>query len=67
MLETLKELVGKDAAYELAGNITRETLIDSYDIMCSLEEDKSKEGKALWRTIKYFSTPDQWKEFKRAF
>jgi hypothetical protein len=49
--------------WELFEDITRLCLVDSYHTNEEVGDDP-KVSKALLKIIKYYSTPDQWKQFK---
>jgi len=55
-----------DAVWDIAGECTRQYLIDCYELQKHWEgePDSDKILKALKRIIKYVSTTDQWKEFE---
>jgi hypothetical protein len=53
--------------WELFEDITRQCLIDSYKVNEEMKEydEYKKFHKALKVMIKYYSTPDQWKQFQK--
>jgi hypothetical protein len=53
----------RDGVTDAVGELVRECLIDSYFIVVEVGDDKSI-LRNLKKTIKYYSTPDQWEEFK---
>ena len=50
---------------EVLDEVIRKELIESYECSVSVEGRNGKYSKALRRVVKYFSDPDQWKEFKK--
>lgn len=58
---------GRMEGFDIFSEITRQYLIDCYDVATNVGDDSTtKYHKAIKRTIKYVSTPDQWKEFLNA-
>jgi hypothetical protein len=53
----------RDEVTNAVSELVREYLIDSYYICAEVGDDKSI-LRNLKKTIKYYSTPDQWEEFK---
>ena len=53
----------RDGVTDAVGELVRECLIDSYFIVVEVGDNKSI-LRNLKKIIKYYSTPDQWEEFK---
>jgi len=47
-------------------NIVRQSLVDNYTLICD-DLSMKKQAKVLRKTIEWYSTTPQWKEFKELF
>lgn len=49
---------------EKVDRLLLKSLKDAYDNLLAIDPEDTKTGKALKRVIKFYSTPDQYKEWK---